>query len=173
MSAPNKSPWDTATPHRPGADDYDGCALANDPEDPPIASEMPTAEQQNTLGFTHVSIGKVVPNAIFSVRFSAGSPLFDSISAAPNDLDTGGITVSRTFGGAVSGDTVIALPSSSTFPPGIAQPIATVNLTIPPTPVVGNVNTTIVVNFLSNTLIRVVTTLNGALADVPYTVLLY
>lgn len=173
MSAPNQSPWDTGTPHRPGADDFDGCALTDDPEDPPIAAEMPTSAQQNTLGLTHVSIGKVVPNAVFSVRFSAGSPLFDSMSVAPNALDTSGITVVRTFGGGANGDTTITFPSSSTFPPSVAQPIATINLVIPPTPTATDVISTIVVNVLGNAQIRVVTTKNGALADLPYTVLLY
>lgn len=168
MGAPNISTWDDTVPHRPGAPDFDGCVLTNDPVDPPIAGEMPTAEQQNTLGLTITSIGKVVPNSVISVGFPGGTPTITFVQCAPNTYDVSTMTLTRTPGGAVSGDFTIGFASSK-FPTSVAPPSATPNPTIGATPTAVQVNATAVANNVING-VRVVTTLNGALADVPFTV---
>lgn len=159
MTAPNVSPWDDTVPHRPGASDFDGCVLTNDPDDPPIAGEMPTAEQQNTLGLAITSMGKVVANCVISV-IGGTSPTVAYCSPAPNGFDPANITVTRSSIGNLN----LTWPAGS-FPTPASQP-----LDLALNEVLGGGHTYAISAINITNGVRVMTMRDGALADLSFTV---
>lgn len=158
MTSPNKSPWDDTTAHRPSTADYEGCALLDHPTRPPVPSQHPTSAQLNTIGFTHVSIGKIVPNAIVSINGGA-SPTIAYQSQAPSAVTV--YTVTRNGPGDIS----ITWPAN-TYPPPVQQPVAALNVQL------GAFNYAIGAINIANG-VRVVTTQTAALTDLSFTVQIY
>jgi hypothetical protein len=90
---PNANPA-TTVGYRPGAPDFNGCALQDDPVQPPDPTTMPTAAQQNTLGAQHVSVGKMIACATFGVNASA-SPTLQYWQTAANLIVSNPFTITR------------------------------------------------------------------------------
>lgn len=163
MTAPNVSPWDDpAGAHRPGADDFNGAAFADDPDDAPDPATQASAALVNTICLTLLSLGKVAPNARVSVRYASGAPVIDSFTAAPSGPISSTFTPVRTSGGAGSGDVTITWPAG-TFPTAAGQPSACVN--VAGAPAAWNVSATNVTNG-----VRVITAVAGTATDLPFTV---
>jgi hypothetical protein len=162
-TAPNLSPWDDPTgAHRPGADDFNGAAFQNDPDDEPDPGTQATAELVNTMCLALVSLGKVVANAKVSVKYASGNPVLDTFTAAPSAPTSATFTVGRTSGGAGAGDVTITW-AAGTFPPALGQPMACLN-------VVGaaaawGISCANVTNG-----VRVITTVGSTATDLPFTV---
>lgn len=164
-TAPNVSPWDAVVVHRPSADDFNGAALANDPDDAPDPGTMATAELVNTMSLALVSLGKVAANAKFSVRYASGAPVLDTFSAAPSAPSSGTFTVARTPAGTGvngAGDTTITW-AAGTFPPAVGQPSACLNVL--GTAAAWGISCANVTNG-----VRVITTVGSTATDLPFTV---
>jgi hypothetical protein len=93
MTAPGQSPWDgnpLATPpvavaYRPGTDDFNGAALADDPANPPNPQTMPTGPLFNTYSKTIVSLGQVAPNLVVNIAGGV-TPAFVSQTACGSNV---------------------------------------------------------------------------------------
>lgn len=174
MPAPNGSTWNgnalatppVTAPYRPGPADLNGIGLQNSPTRPPNPATMPTAELLNTLSALAVVYGRLVANAIVSVKFAAGSPALDSYTAAP-DAFFGApaakvFTVARTGGGAANGDISITWPANA-LPAQLVQPRACLNV-LP-----GAHSYSIGVVPITNG-VRIVTNQDNAATDLAFTV---
>lgn len=160
--SPGVSPWDAPIPHRPIADDFNGCVKTDDPKasaSDPVT--MPNAAEWNTKGLSLVSIGKTI-GSIVSVIFVAGAPVISTTCIPSNVLSPSAFTIGRTAGGSASGDTTIFWTASS-FPPATASPIATRN----DTALNGSIGATSTPGQA-----RVVTGNGGVATDVPYTIVI-
>ena len=122
MASPNASTFDIAPPYRPGNADFNGSAKVDDSENPPDPTIMPSAAEYNTLTKLMVALGKVIPTAVISIKFTAGVPSVDLFSAPGNNVTLGTFTV--TDNGA--GDTSVTWPVN-TFPAAVAQPTVSLN----------------------------------------------
>lgn len=168
MPAGNQSPWDgnpnasppTTAGARPGINDFNGAALKNDPVNMPDPATMPTAELFNTLDFTAVSIGKMVPNGFISV-VAGGSPTTAFWSTAANNIGSNPFSITRNG----AGDYSITV-AANTFPTPAAQPHAQLNVQL------GAASYSIGAVNIANG-VRVTTTQGGALTDLNFTVWFY
>ena len=109
MPAPNQSPLDgnpNASPpategYRPGLDDANGAALADDPIYPPDPQTMPTSALLNYFGAFLVSIGRAIAVAGFGLNAGA-NPTFQFWWTGSNDITAAGVnpfTVTRVAAG--------------------------------------------------------------------------
>jgi hypothetical protein len=156
---PNSSPAVTAG-YRPGAADFNGAALTNLGSNPPNPATMPTAELLNTDSLQLVSVSRMVPFAAISVT-PGSSPSTAYYRTAANNIASNPFTITRN----AAGDYSITYPTG-TFPAPVSQPTATLNAQLGAhTYAIGAVNIT--------NGVRVTTVVDGALADVPFTVNLY
>jgi hypothetical protein len=161
-TAPNLSPWDATTAHRPSTDDFNGAAFQNDADDEPDPATQATAELVNTMCLALVSLGKVVANAKVSVKYVSGNPVIDTFAAAPSAPTSATFTPVRTSGGAGAGDVTITWPAGS-FPPALGQPMACLNVV--GAPAAWGISCANVTNG-----VRVITTVGSTGTDLPFTV---
>lgn len=122
MTSPNASTFDIAPPYRPGSADFNGSAKVDDSENPPDPTIMPSAAEYNTLTKLMVALGKVIPVAVVSIKFTAAVPSIDLFSAPGSNVTLPTFVV--TDNGA--GDTSITWPAN-TFPAPVAQPTVSLN----------------------------------------------
>lgn len=168
MPAPGISTFDgnpetsppTTTPYRPGTSDFNGAALADDPTYPPDPQTMPTANLFNTIALLLVSACKMIPFAIVSVTAGA-SPVIAFWNTAANDIDANPFTLART----AAGNYTLSWTAGA-FPSAAAQPVVALNLEL------GAHNYGAGAVYGTNS-VQVTTTEDGALADLPFTVMLF
>ena len=158
-ASPGQSPFDLATPYRPGTNDFNGNAKTDaTPEPDPVS--MPNAPEWTELCALAVAYGRVIPAAKVSVKYVTGSPALDSFASAGSNVVSGTFTIGRTGGGAANGDITITWPAN-TFPPQSVQPVARLNGTTP-----GGICCSAVANG-----VRVVAVnMSNAATDLPFTV---
>lgn len=156
MGSPNISPFDQG--RRPSQDDFNGCACVDSLDNPPQGPLDPTAKCWNTMGFTHMSAGKMIAAATIAV--AAGGAINNAVLAA-NTVSANVFTSTKPATGKVQ----ITWPPG-TFPttPGM-QPKAYCNDTSGSAPAV-------TAFYIANGL-EVHTFLAGALADAAFTVDLF
>lgn len=165
MSAPNQSPFDgnptlgITAGYRPTLNDFNGAALEDDAVNPPDPQTMPCAPVLNTTGYTIVSLGKMVPCANFAVTPGVSPAILSWVTAALN-IVSDPFTPSRNG----AGDYSITFPAN-TFPIQ-GQPKAHLNVQL------GNHNYSIGVVSITNG-VRVTTTQDGVLTDLPFSVDLF
>lgn len=168
------SPWDDSPPRRPALPDVNSASLQNRADAPPDPSRFPTANLLNGKSYMALSIGKVMPNAVISVTFQAGSPVINygasacgvSQNGVQDAVTSGAVKVERTPGGAGSGDVVVYAPAN-TFPSPIADPTACITGTT----TCGFIAAEWYVATDGKAGIRVITlSTGGAAADLPFTV---
>src|SRR5262249_8966247 len=94
----------------------------NDPAYPPIAPEMPYAEELNQWAKQIPRLAGVVPAAAFSVTFSGGTPSISQFVAMPTGPELASFTVTDNG----SGDTTISW-AAGTFPTSVLAPTVTMN----------------------------------------------
>ena len=167
----NSSTWDvnpsTDTVRRAGQYDILNAVKADDTYFPPNVITDPCADEYNQLAFQAAALNKTIPSLIVSVAFSAVSPYAPYItyySSPSNNLSISNVTVSRTSGGAATGDTTIAW-TSGLLPIPVAGPTVSVNDYVPRISCV----------FAhSSTSVRAITQdHSGSAVDAPYTVVIY
>lgn len=161
MASPNASPYDLAPAARPTLDTFNGCAKEDDLAFTPDVQTMPNAAEWNTKGRTLVSHGKMVGTAQFSVDYSSGDPILVATSTASNN--TIAFVIARVSGGAANGDIQITWPPGA-LPPLVVRPKAYLNAG--PTPAKWNAPSALAIT----NGVRVITPLDGAGADLPFTV---
>ena len=127
--SPGQSPFDLATPYRPGTNDFNGNAKT-DAIDRPDPVTMPNAPEWTELCALAIAYGRVISAAKVSVKYVTGSPALDSFCAPGSNVVSGTFTIARTGGGAASGDISITW-AANTFPPQSVQPSARLNGTTP------------------------------------------
>jgi len=109
------------TPHRPSVDDFDGCSCIN-ATNPPDATTMPTAPAWNSIGRTLAAVGRVVPVAVFTVRYLDNTtPIVENVVCTNGALQP--VNFQVTSNGV--GDVSITWPADS-LPPAACDPIASV-----------------------------------------------
>ena len=119
MAASETLTFDIVPPRRPAVEDIDP-TLVDDAEYPPVAGD-PYADQLNQMGLLIQRACALIPVAIFSVRFSAGTPILDSFSCAPTAPITGTFTITDNG----TGDVSITWPAN-TFPTELVKSMATI-----------------------------------------------
>lgn len=171
------SPWDDAPPRRPALPDVNNAALQNRADAMPDPTRFPTANLLNGEAYMALSIGKVMPNAVISVKYTGGNPVINygasacgvSQNGVQDAVTSGAVQIERTpgaLGGAASGDVVIWAPAL-TFPAPVSDPKVYPG---------GAVPFAFAAEWFTDTVnnrvgIRVVTqTLGGVATDFPFTV---
>lgn len=100
MSAPNASPFDLTPPVRPGTDHFNGIAKIDDAAYPPNPQTQPNADEWNTIEWLLLSIGRVMPVAVFTVT-NSGTPILTKVQTAAKDKSPGDFTVTDVATGRV------------------------------------------------------------------------
>lgn len=149
----------TSVGYRPGAPDFNGAALVDDTVYPPDPQTMPTAALFNTIDWTIVSLGKMCEVGTFAVT-AGSSPIMTSWQTAANLITTNPFTLIRNG----VGDYTIEW-AANTFPI-TGQPRAWLNAILG-----AHAYAIGIINLLTG--VRVTTVIDGALADIPFSVALY
>lgn len=167
MPSPGQSTFDgnpnletpTTQGYRPGADDFDGCALEDLPGGNPNPAYMPTAALYNTYGLLLVSVGRMIAWGSCSI-IGGAVPSLAYWRVAANNITNGSgtsgspFTVTRNSAGNLS----ITYPTG-TFPAPMGQPRAFLNVAAP-----GNHNYSITAINIPNG-VQVVTLQDGVPTD--------
>jgi len=121
MAAPNASPFDLVPPVRPGKQHFNDITKEDDANFRPNPQTQPNAPEWNTIEWLLLSIGRVMPVAVFSVT-NTGTPIFSKVVTAPKDKSAGDFTIADLGAGVVQ----ITWPAN-TFPPVAAEPSVSLN----------------------------------------------
>lgn len=119
MPATNLLTYDDTPPVRPALEDLGGAAKENDPNFPPIPGVMPMAEEDNQKTQQIAAFAKVVPLAILTVTFAAGTPSIANVKALGTNVTAASFTVVDNG----DGDTTIWWASGTVLPPTAGAPI--------------------------------------------------
>lgn len=121
MPAPNSSTFDMSPPQRPGKEHFNDISKEDDTNEPPDPNTQPNAAEWNTIEFTLLSVGRVVPTVVISI-VGGDPPSLASFTAAPKATVTGSFNITRTG----AGNVLIEWPANM-FPPSVARPVASLN----------------------------------------------
>jgi hypothetical protein len=120
LSTPDTCVFDLPVPRRPGLDDVGGGAKTNDPDLPlPNPVTMPTAEDENQAENLLVKYGAVIPVAIVTLHYTAGTPAVFKVASPIATVVPGIFTLTDTG----VGNCLVAWPAN-TFPTAVADPVA-------------------------------------------------
>lgn len=117
-SAPNASTFDLVPPTRPGTTTFNGLKKVDDENDTvPDPTTMPNAAEWNTLGWLHLSVGRVMPVLVISIVGSTGAVAYYGSanknvtisSFTPNHMSAGVVQITWPPG---------TFPSSTMLPQG-------------------------------------------------------
>lgn len=109
--------FDETPPRRPTLDDVGGAAFEDDTSAPPIAGQMPAADDFNQDCKLTVALSAVIYVAFLEVVFSGGTPSVANVVSPVSGVTTGTFTVQDN----AAGDTSITWPAG-TFPEGVLKP---------------------------------------------------
>lgn len=163
-TCPGLSSWDASPPIRPGTFEFNGAALGNEDEEPPLPGTHPTAALLNMTALQLISLSKVVPNVLLSILGGA-TPSIVMFSAAPSSPVPSTFTVAS----GSTGVTTIVYPNA-TFPAPVAMPTVSLNGAIGAHTYASSVDLSV---GATNTTITVYTNIDGALAYIPFTVAIH
>lgn len=156
MTTPATCTFDLTPPRRPGIDDVGGGAKQDDIFFPPDPVEMPTAADDNQHQNLLVRYGAVVPLAVVTVHFTAGTPSVFKVTSVKTAVVPGTFTV--TDGGV--GITTLAW-AANTFPAAVADHYAFAT---------GGAIATATAEILTNSVKVRTGNSAGAAADIPFVV---
>ena len=120
-NAPGTSTWDLVSPRRPTTNDFNGAAKVDDQQFVPDPQTMVSGLEYNTLCLLVVAMGKVLPNATFSIT-GGNPPTLAGFAAAASAVVSGTFTLTRNSAGDVS----ITWPAN-TFPTATCAPEVSTN----------------------------------------------
>jgi hypothetical protein len=162
MPAGGVSTWDgnpaqgLANGYRPGPEDFNGAELKDDPVNPPDPQTMPTSALLNTTELCVVSVGKAVANAGIGINAGA-TPTVAFYWTAANEISGNPFTVTRVGAGNYQITWAAGLLPISGFPKAHLNAV------------LGAHNYAISAVNISNG-VQVYTTIDGALADITFSV---
>lgn len=167
----NQNPFDTPLFRRPSLVDFNDCKKQNDPDAaPPNPTTDPSAEECNTVQLSLVAMAQMVPVAEVCVAGGA-SPTIQTV-LSPVDTINGKIaafTLTRSSAGIVWVE-LTTNTSTDTLPALIGQPRAFINAVLGAhTYGIGAVYGT--GPAFGNPAVEVTSVIDGALADLSFTVL--
>ena len=88
-------PGASIEPRRPTLADVGGAAFVDDQAYPPDPTTMPSAAMENQNEKLIQGFGKVVPIAILSIKFAAGTPGIDRMTALGSLLEAAHFTIAK------------------------------------------------------------------------------
>lgn len=121
MAAPNKSTFDLTPPRRPGKTDFNDIQKQDDAKYPPNIRTQPNAAEWNTMEWLLIALGRVMPVCLISVAAGA----ITQFSSAGSNVSLATFTPTLVSPGVVE----ITWPAD-TFPPAIANPVASLNASV-------------------------------------------
>jgi hypothetical protein len=164
------STWNDAIngPHRPGLSDFNGIGLVDDAISPPANDgTMPTSAVLNCEAATTVSTGSMVPNLTVSVASGVGPTFYFVASAISAITLVAGLVVTRVSAGIYW----VTWTSNAALPAQVANDKAYINATLGAhTYGIGVVRGTFNPGGGVVPGVKVTTVIDGALADIDFTV---
>ena len=164
----NQNPFDTPLYRRPSLVDFNDCKKENDPDAaPPNPTTDPSAEEDNTVKLSVVAMAQMTPIAEVCVVGGASPTIATVLS--PVDTINGQIAA-FTLTRSAAGKVWVELTTAGTLPAVIGQPWCFINA------VLGAHTYAIAAVYgtgpaFGNPAIEVTTNIDGALADLSFTVL--